>query len=136
MPYGGQKYIQMGQKREYVCGEKLMSTYVNAQYFDFEAPIPRFSARATIDVRAGWHRRKLGFSARLLKSAFRWGLVVAKAKGVLKMDSMYFHEIIEGALSATARAHEGRRVGPTGLADSTATGEALCTALRAQPPRG
>ena len=45
-------------------------------------------------------------------------------------------KLLEGALSATARAHEGRRVGATGLADSTATGEALCTALRAQPPRG
>ena len=45
-------------------------------------------------------------------------------------------KLLEGALSATARAQEGRRVGATGLADSIATGEALCTALRAQPPRG
>ena len=34
-------------------------------------------------VRAGAHRRKLGFSARHLKSGFTRGWVVSKAKGVL-----------------------------------------------------
>ena len=47
-------------------------------------PSPVSRRELSIGVRVGAHRRKLGFSAQLLKSAFTRWQVVSKAKGVLK----------------------------------------------------
>ena len=46
-------------------------------------PSPVSRRELSIDVRAGAHRRKLGFPAQLLKSGFTRERVVSKAKGVL-----------------------------------------------------
>ena len=40
-------------------------------------PSPVSRRELSTDIRAGWHRRKLGFSAQLSKSAFTRGLVVS-----------------------------------------------------------